>query len=79
MSFSIGSLNLYDILVWYAIGFLIYFVNELWICLNYKILTFSLTLNEPLVWYVLGFLTFSLFCECVMDMPFMVFLHFHWL
>jgi hypothetical protein len=77
MSFSIGSLNLNDLLVWYDVGFLIYFGDELWICLKYKILTFSLILNEPLVWYVLGFLIFSLFCECVVDMPFMAFLHFH--
>jgi len=77
MYFSIGSLNLNDLLVWYVIGFLIYFGNELWICLNYKILTFSLTLNEPLVWYVLGFLIFNLFCEWVLDMLFMAFLHFH--
>lgn len=49
MYFSIGSLILNDLLVWYVVGFLIYFGNELWICLNYKILTFSLTLNERLV------------------------------
>jgi hypothetical protein len=77
MSFSIGSLNLNDLLVWYAVGFLIYFGNELWICLNYKILTFLLILNEPLVGYVLGFSIFSFFCECVVDMPFMTFLDFH--